>query len=179
MVLSARCEGNSRKPSQQVRGPTRKGGGQHGGGVGNDHVVGRGRRKGGYDVITGAVACARDFAFGAAAGGNMCQRKAEVAMKCRTDGHAVFFCWHCLGGGARMPAMFVFSWGASISLRSACFVFPWAFSFRKGLVPQMSKTSPAVHTSIGADVFGLDMWQCFPMLDEPRVKFVRVQVLLI
>lgn len=95
-MLSARGEGTSRKQSQQAQGMTGKGGGQIGGGVGKDHVIAKGRRKGGYELATGPAAGARALTVGVAAAGGMRQRNADVVLKCGTGGHALLVCWHCL-----------------------------------------------------------------------------------
>ena len=103
MVLSARGKVTSRKRGQQAKGVTGKGGGQRGGGVGRDHVIGKGRRKGGYELATGPAANGRAFMVGVATAGDGCPRKAEVVTKCRANGHALLVCWHCLGRVPESP----------------------------------------------------------------------------
>ena len=75
-------KGNSRKQGQQAQGVTGKGGGQHDGGVGRNHVIGKGRRKGGYESATGPAAGARVSTVGAAATDDGCRGKADAVMKC-------------------------------------------------------------------------------------------------
>ena len=82
VVRSVRGSGERRKQGQQAQGLTGSGRAQGGGGVGRDHVIGKGRRKGGYELVTGPAAGARIVAVGAAATDDGCRRNAEVSMKC-------------------------------------------------------------------------------------------------
>lgn len=145
---------------------TGTGGGQNGGGVGRDRVIGKGRRKGGYQIVTGAAAGARAFTVGAAAADDECRGNTVVVMKCGANGNALLVCWHCL---EKVPECFRcpsqglrFEYIDHFALCGLCPSF--CIQLQWWWASQMSRTCLGAPMSIAADVSKPNMGQCFPKL---------------
>ena len=177
-MLLVREKGKSRTHGQQVQGVTGEGRGRSDGGVGRNHVMGKGRPKGGYEPATGPAAGGRFFTVGVAAAADRFRRKAGVAMKCGGNGHALLVCWHCLEkvpGCPRCPNQDLrFEYIEHFALCGLCPSL--GIRFQRWWVPQMPKTCLVAFVGIAADASKPRMAQWLPMLDDGRIQCVRVHM---